>query len=965
MLRDLWDVIKDAVVRTVKSRLFAVGAIFFLFFSVLVGRLFYLQIIKGEEYYNQYISKTKRTITTTAPRGNIYDKNGNLLAYNELTYSVTIQDVNAYPKAFDKNGMLYRLVKILDKYDQSVNNTIPVIVNDKGEYEFSGTDSKIRSFIKDVYPAKTIEARAKEGIDVYSYDAETVLSYLSENLYKIDAWMEKANLESTPSKQNLLDMMNIRYAMSATAYTKYKSTVICTDVSDELAAAIKENAPEIQGVDIEEDTMRVYTHPIEFSHILGYTGKASADQLEELKEKNASYEAGDVIGKAGIESAMEEELQGTKGEDTVYLDSQGTILETIDSTPATVGNDVYLSIDMEMQIAAYNIIEQKLAGVLVEKLVNYDYTPVETMKQEERVIPVKDAYFQMINNNVLNMSDFADDDASQVERGIYNKFVSYHGGKLTEIEAELKNGAASTLNQLSDEMREYYDYIYSFLVDDQKIIVSDKVDKDNEVYKRYKSGDASLRELLYEAITSNWLDVSKLETDSKYSSTEQMYQVFVDYIMNSIKNDSGFAKKIYKYLIQNEIITGNEICLALYDQGVLDREKDANEIIKLANGNKDDAYNFMKEKITNLEITPAQLALDPCSASTVVTDANTGEILAMVSYPGYDINRLSGTIDAQYYSQLQNDLSQPFYNRASQTRIAPGSTFKPITAVAGLEEGVIGLNDAVVCEGIFDLTKQTCWIFNQGIGVHGPLTTVQAIAKSCNIYFYELGYRLSLDENGTYNQELGLERLRKYAELFGLGTKTGIEIPESEPKISDELPISSAIGQGTSSFTTVQLSRYVTAIASRGKVYDYTLVSKVADTDGNVIEQFTPEVDHTVDLDGKIWDTLWTGMNGVIRQGMGGSAEGLFASLNTQVAVKSGTAQENKLRASHAHFISFAPYDDPEITVSVSMPNGYTSANAGIIVREFYRYYFNDGLDYDTILNGKALINSIGESAND
>ena len=113
------------------------------------------------------------------------------------------------------------------------------------------------------------------------------------------------------------------------------------------------------------------------------------------------------------------------------------------------------------------------------------------------------------------------------------------------------------------------------------------------------------------------------------------------------------------------------------------------------------AYQFIKEKISNLELTPAQLALDPCTAGCVVTDVKTGEVRALVTYPSYDNNRMSGSVDAAYFNQLQNDLSRPLYNNATQALKAPGSTFKPITAVAALEEGAANLTETFNCTGIY------------------------------------------------------------------------------------------------------------------------------------------------------------------------------------------------------------------------------------------------------------------------
>ena len=145
------------------------------------------------------------------------------------------------------------------------------------------------------------------------------------------------------------------------------------------------------------------------------------------------------------------------------------------------------------------------------------------------------------------------------------------------------------------------------------------------------------------------------------------------YIVDYLKTDLGFSKLLYKYLLMNDQISGQDLCLVLYEQGVLSKEDEAYS--RLASGELN-SYDFMINKIANLEIEPAQLALKPCSASAVVTDVNTGKVVACVSYPGYDNNRLSNEMDTDYYTRLSLDLSSPFFNKATQQTTAPGSTLK-------------------------------------------------------------------------------------------------------------------------------------------------------------------------------------------------------------------------------------------------------------------------------------------------
>ncbi len=358
--------------------------------------------------------------------------------------------------------------------------------------------------------------------------------------------------------------------------------------------------------------------------------------------------------------------------------------------------------------------------------------------------------------------------------------------------------------------------------------------------------------------------------------------------------------------------------------------------------------DLMLRKISSLEITPAQLALDPCSGSVVITNPSTGETLACVSYPGYDNNRLANNMDTDYYRKLNKDLSTPFYNKATQERTAPGSTFKPVTAIAGLSEGVITDNDYIYCGGRFDKlpgAPLNCWLLSG----HGALSIRDGIANSCNVFFSETAYRLGQNEEGTFNDNTAMQKLIQYANLMGLDKKSGLEISEASPQVSNELPIPSAIGQGTHSYTTSQLARYATVLASSGNVYNLSLLDKSTDSDGNLIEDYTPEMIDHADLSQSIWDDVHAGMEGVITK----SNWGIFQDLNVTLAGKTGTAQQSKNRANHSLFIGYAPADNPQIAWAIRIANGYASTNSELVAKDILNYYF--GLKDETeILTGQA-----------
>ena len=189
--------------------------------------------------------------------------------------------------------------------------------------------------------------------------------------------------------------------------------------------------------------------------------------------------------------------------------------------------------------------------------------------------------------------------------------------------------------------------------------------------------------------------------------------------------------------------------------------------------------------------------------------------------------------------------------------------------------------------------------------------------------------------------------------MFGLDETSGIEISEKSPQMTTEKPEASSIGQANHSYSNVQLARYITAIANRGTVFKLSLLDKLTDSQGNLITDYTPEVRSTVDIADSTWNVVHSGMRKVISDG---SAKKIFSDLEVDIAGKTGTAEElkNGHIINHAFFVSFAPYQDPEIAVTVNIPYGYSSSNAATAAKNIYRYYYGY-TDLDYILNNSAL----------
>ncbi|MBQ9631452.1 MAG: peptidoglycan glycosyltransferase, partial [Lachnospiraceae bacterium] len=735
-------------------------------------------------------------------------------------------------------------------------------------------------------------------------------------------------------------------------YQKYIATIIASDVSDKTVAYVKENQSDLVGVDIEQKSIRRYNNSEAFSNVIGYTGTISTDEYEELSKDDDSYTLTDSIGKIGIEQYMNQYLRGTKGSQTVYVNSLGNLIETTDRKDPKSGGDVYLSIDADLQVNAYRLLEKEISGILLQKLANIREKG-RSAKASEIPIPIYDVYNALISNGLIDIGAFDEPNATEIEREVYDTFMQKKAVCLQNISDYLSSSAPTVYKDLPKEYQEYMTYIVKELKA-RNVILVDRIDTEDEIHQKWTSEEASVNEYLYHCIESDWVDITIFTEQSKYVDTEELYDNLAAYILDVFREDSGFDKLVYENAILEDLISGNTLCAILFDQGVLAWDEETRNA--LAEGRRS-AYEFLRSCIEDLSITPGQLALEPCSGSTVVMNAKTGEVLACVSYPGYDSNRLSNAKYSSYYVSINLNHSNPLYNYATQQRTAPGSTFKMCTSVAGLTEGVISTGTQIVDRGVYEKVSNhpRCWIYP---GNHGALNVAGAIRHSCNYFFYEVGFRLA-GAGGTYNDSNGIKRLQKYAGLLGLDEKTGVEIEENTSKIATEYPVMAAIGQSDNNITTIALARYVTAVASNGTVYNLSLLDHVQNAKGKVKKTYGSTVRNVVDVIGaNEWST--------IRSGMRAGAEDMnsFNNFVVDVAGKTGTAEIND-HPNHALFVGFAPYGDPEITIATRIAYGYTSHNASDISRYIMGIYFKDKDSYAAAKSEAARSVSTGTSVTD
>ena len=329
--------------------------------------------------------------------------------------------------------------------------------------------------------------------------------------------------------------------------------------------------------------------------------------------------------------------------------------------------------------------------------------------------------------------------------------------------------------------------------------------------------------------------------------------------------------------------------------------------------------------------------------SVVVMQPKTGDVLVCANYPNYDLNNYS-----EIFNSLVNDETRPLVNRATQGIYPPGSTFKIASAIAALCSGTITENTLVNAVGVYrkhEDYQPHCWIYDNTGGSHGYVNVKSAIEHSCNYFFYKVG------------DDMGIDTLTHYASLLGLGKETGIEVPEStgilaSPEYRDSKgllwnpgdTLQAAIGQSDNAFTPLQLCSYMCAVVNGGTRYKATLLESVENyyTKETVFEN-KPEILSKISIPSDVVNVLKSAMKSVV---VDGTARTVFDDYDYEVGGKTGTAQVAK-GSDTALFVGFAPYDDPEIVVSVVVENGDKSTRASSVAKAVFDYYF-DSLEGDT-----------------
>lgn len=451
------------------------------------------------------------------------------------------------------------------------------------------------------------------------------------------------------------------------------------------------------------------------------------------------------------------------------------------------------------------------------------------------------------------------------------------------------------------------------------------------------------------------------EYDSRYDQNDMVGKSGIEYIFEKYLKGTNGVKQIDMDVngtttdeyISKEAVAGSDIILTIDSklQAITEEALKAN-IEKIASGGFGRVYGAD-------------------AGSAVVLNVKTGEVIAMASYPDYNPSDFVNGIDTNTWNYYINGETKPLENKAISMNYSPGSTFKMVTALAGLETGAITTTERINDTGVYPYAHHpVCWYYTSYHSGHGRLNVSQAIQHSCNYFFYEVGKRI------------GIDTLAKYAYYLGLGHKTGIELngeangnlASSQRAVEENRQwylgetLSAAIGQSYNTFTPLQMAKYVAMVANGGKKIDVTIVKSIVNADGsevprNEYESYVNEKlglteDDTEELsfNQENINAVLEGMRGVTSES-GGTAYSTFKDFDIEVGGKTGSAQTGIEGKTNAWFVGFAPFDDPEIAIVVFVRNGGHGGYTAEVAKEIIAQYF--GMNTTQVTEDTTAIPSV------
>lgn len=915
----------EKITEFIKSRLFLMLMGVFVLFSIIVVRLFSMQIVNGEEYQQNLKASILQELSIPASRGIIYDRYGRPLATNQVAFSLKLDD-SIKVSLSNRNHILENLVLYYGDDDLTITDNLPVTSSKPHSFTFSTEEDEL------VW--KTKIGLTKKQMDM---TADEVMDYLSEKF---------------------------QVSSSLTSLQQRKIISLGINSSDK-------NLMLISLIQILDENGETLVDDLPISSSEPYIFQFNNNESKEIDWKKS----------VGIKN---EQLSASPKESIEYLENLFDVPQNLSSEMKrkiiAIRYSLYLKRYRKYQpvTIAINISDKTVASV-EEHNDSLSGVSIDTSSLRNYT---SGKYFSHILGYIRKISDTEYEEYKQYgytnsdivgKSGIEKLYeldlngedgemmveVDASGRRINTIETKQPVSGNNVFLTLDKKLQAAaYDYLEQSLTD---VLIA------KLTATSLKDSPITLKEFFASMVKCNTINLNQIIKSKTGVEKDICDMLLAEYPTFSLTNaeDKETAQQFIINCINNNLISYKQLILVLVEQGMITADEEY--LSKIKNGTVS-PLSVVISKLREGEITPGDTNLDPCSGSVVVADVNTGETLALVTYPSYDNNRLVNNFDNDYYTFLLENPSTPLINRPLRQAKAPGSTFKMITALAALDTGIITPNTVIQDLGIFKsagVPYAKCWIYSNG-GTHGSVNVSSALEVSCNYFFYEISYRMGNQSNGGAEQSI--RTLNKYMAAFGLDSYSGIEIGESKPNMaspeykeetikwqnpdatvsqtrwSDGDTIRTAIGQSVNNYAPSHMTKYISTLANGGTRYTMHIVDKVEEANGTIVKKVDPVVEEVTKFEDAHLQAVYKGML-LVTQGSRGTLRGIFKDFPIDVAGKSGTAQENLTRSSHTWFTGFAPYDDPQIAVTVMIPFGESSGSpAAVIAKNIIGEYM--GLNY-------------------
>ncbi len=883
-------------------------------FVILIRNLYTMQILNTQEYEERIYEDQAEEYEVLGVRGNIYDCYGRELAVNVTSYSLYYKPDTVNPEL---NDTLLSLMDVLAQSGEelAIRDVLPIDYNANSGFfytdRFANPNGTARlNFLAEIFGTKRADLTEEQKRTT----AEQAYQQMRDETFSID--------ESLPL-ETVLRLEEVRYALFQYRWTPEEPVLIAENISDRTQAVVLEQSDKYKGFYVETVYSRTYPQGEIFAHIVGYTGHINEAELEAYAEKG--YTETDRIGKTGLEASFEDTLRGKNGTVKVtYSGRTGERLSEQTISEATRGQDLILTIDADFQRECYNILYQHLKLLLLDKITG-------TSEDNNKAYSADDIVAALLLNGFFDTSLIQESTLPDARR--YTEAFNQEADAALQSIVDTLIHSDTLIADYSDEMIDYFSLVISYLRENDYLSTDYRNDEER-VYVRYVSGLTTAYEFLEYCYNGGYFKLEEFGLDP-FSTAEEGLPVILQTTVEALRHNRQYEQMVFTNVLRKDLFNMRDFILLCYDLGFLSNEDGSREMFS---NDEIDLLNLLRMKIRQDEITPGDINLDPSSGSMIVTDCDTGKVRAIVSYPSYDTNQFLNSYE--YYEKVTSDRSSPMLFRALQETRAPGSTFKMCTSSAGLELGYIDLNtfvyDNYAYENVNSVAKPTCWSKIS----HGSVNVIGALEVSCNYFFYDVGYRLcDPAPDGSFNDNVGLEKLKYYALTLGLGTKTGIELPEAEPLISTQDAVRSAIGQGSHGYTVANINRYTNTIANGGDVCDLYLVDHIQNSDGTVTYRKDTTPVSKADVTEEHLDIIKEGMRLVNTETSKDDLE-ILDIMGMKTAGKTGTAEESYLHPEHAWYTGYTNFDDPEVSITIVIPYGNGSDKCLPIFKDLVEAYY-------------------------